>query len=103
MRPVDIQIIGTELALRWDDGVESYIPLLTLRRHCPCAGCAGERDVMGNLHKGPDRPLTAQSSVLRRLEPVGSYAFQPIWADGHNTGLYTFEHLRRLGAMTEAG
>lgn len=100
MRPTDVQIIGSELALRWDDGVESYIPLLTLRRHCPCASCAGETDVLGNLHKGPDRPLTPRSSQLLRLEPVGSYALQPVWADGHNTGLFTFEHLRRLGAMT---
>lgn len=98
MRPADLQVIGAELAIRWDDGSESFIPLPTLRRHCPCASCAGERDILGNLHKGPDRPLTARSTQLARLEPVGSYAIQPVWADGHNTGLYTFESLRRLGS-----
>lgn len=99
MRPVDLQAIGTELAIRWDDGSESFIPLLTLRRHCPCASCAGEKDILGNLYKGPDRPLTPKSSEIVRLEPVGSYAIQPVWADGHNTGLFTYEYLRRLGAL----
>lgn len=99
MRPVDLQIIGTDLAIRWEDGQESFIPLLTLRRHCPCASCAGERDIFGNLYKGPDRPLTPKATVLSRVEPIGSYAVQPTWADGHNTGLYTYELLRRLGAM----
>lgn len=101
MRPVDLQVIGTELAIRWDDGSESYIPLSRLRRHCPCATCAGEKDVFGNLYKGPDRPLTPQSTVLRDINPVGGYAVQPVWGDGHNTGLYTFEQLRRLGEMTD--
>ena len=42
MRPLDIQQIGNELAIKWDDGSESFIPLETLRRCCPCAGCKGE-------------------------------------------------------------
>ena len=93
---MDLQIVGTELAIRWDDGSESFIPLLTLRRACPCASCAGERDIFGNLAKGPDRPLGPRAAELVRLAPVGSYAIQPVWADGHNTGLYSYEYLRRL-------
>ena len=100
MRPLDLQIIGTELAIRWDDGVESFIPLLTLRRHCPCAACAGERDIFGHLHKGPDKPLGPRSAELARIEPIGGYAVQPTWGDGHNSGLFTYEYLRRLGSLT---
>lgn len=98
MRPAEIQVVGTELAIRWDDGSETYIPLTALRQHCPCASCAGEKDVLGNLYKGPDRPLTPRAMELVEVVPVGGYAVQPVWADGHNTGLYTFEYLRRLGA-----
>jgi DUF971 family protein len=65
MRPVDVQQIGNELAIRWDDQSESYIPLERLRKRCPCAGCQGERDVMGNLYKGQPRPLTPQSLITR--------------------------------------
>lgn len=104
MRPLQIEPIGEELAIRWDDGSEGFIPLEKLRRYCPCAGCQGEIDVMGNLHKGPDRPLRPESFRLRRIERVGGYAVQPVWEDGHNSGLYTFEHLRKIqGRVGESG
>src|SRR5690348_6518094 len=96
MRPVDIQPIGQELAIKWQDGSEDFISLEKLRRACPCAGCKGERDIMGNLYKGPDRPLTPRAFELRSISLVGTYAVQPVWADGHNTGLYPFEYLREL-------
>ncbi len=98
MRPLDIQQIGQELAIRWDDGSESFISLESLRRRCPCAGCQGETDVMGNLHKGPERPLGPASFQLTRIANVGGYAIQPVWADGHATGLYSFEYLQRVAA-----
>ena len=96
MRPTDIQSIGDELAVKWDDGKESYIKLETLRRHCPCAACKGEVDVMGNLYKAADKPLSPESFQLVRLVSVGGYAVQPVWGDGHSTGIYSFEYLRRL-------
>ncbi len=103
MRPTQLQIIGNDLAIVWDDGQESYISLPILRRHCPCAGCAGERDIFGNLYKGPDRPLTARGAQLLRIDPIGGYAVQPFWGDGHNAGLYTYDYLRRLGALGDGG
>ena len=96
MRPLDVQPIGNELAIKWDDGAESYIPLANLRRACPCAGCKGEMDIMGNLYKNPDKPLAPNAFQLLRIVPVGSYALQPVWADGHDTGIYSFEYLRRV-------
>jgi DUF971 family protein len=94
MRPVDVQAIGEELAIKWEDNSESFIPLEKLRRACPCAGCQGERDVMGNLYKGPQRPLSPAAFQLVRLERVGTYAVQPVWGDGHATGIYSFDYLR---------
>lgn len=96
MRPLDLQQVGDELAIKWEDGAESFIPLDALRRACPCAGCKGEVDVMGKLHKGPDIPLSLAAFRLRQIERVGTYAVQPVWADGHMTGIYTFDYLRRL-------
>jgi len=96
VKPVDIQQVGTELAIKWDDGGESFIPLEKLRRACPCAGCKGEMDVMGNLYKGPEIPLRPESFTLGRLAQIGTYAIQPTWGDGHNSGIYSFEYLRRV-------
>ncbi|MGC9941535.1 MAG: DUF971 domain-containing protein [Verrucomicrobiota bacterium] len=96
MRPLEVQCIGQELAIKWDDGNECFIPLENLRRACPCAGCKGETDIMGNLHKHPGGELTARSFVLLRIIHVGSYAIQPVWADGHATGLFSFEYLKQI-------
>jgi DUF971 family protein len=96
MRATDVQQIGTELAIKWDDGSESFIPLEKLRRACPCAGCKGEMDVMGNLYKGPEIPLRPESFTLRRVEQVGTYALQPTWGDGHNSGLFAYDYLRKI-------
>ncbi len=96
MRPTDIQTIGDELAIKWDDGAESFLKLDLLRRACPCAGCKGETDIMGNLYIGPAKPLTPQAVQLVRIANVGGYAIQPVWGDGHSTGLYSFEYLRRV-------
>jgi DUF971 family protein len=96
MRPLDLQQIGQELAIKWEDGTESYVPLERLRRHCPCAGCKGEMDVMGNLYKGPVVPLSAAAFQLREIKHVGGYALQPIWGDGHASGLFSYEYLQRV-------
>ena len=96
MRPTEIQEIGSELAILWEDGTETFIPLEKLRRYCPCAGCKGEPDILGNLHRGPHHSLVPNSSRLVRLGHVGSYGIQPSWADGHNTGIYSFDYLKQV-------
>ena len=96
MRPTDIQPIGEELAIKWEDGSESFVRLEKLRRHCPCAGCKGEVDILGNLYKGPDKPLLPPAFQLMRIANVGAYAVQPIWGDGHATGIYSFDYLRKV-------
>src|SRR5437016_2160589 len=96
MTPVDIQAIGRELAIKWEDGTESFISLEKLRRACPCAGCKGEADIMGNLYKGPEASLNEQAFKLRGLTRVGTYGIQPTRADGHATGIYSFQYLREI-------
>jgi DUF971 family protein len=96
MRPTDIQHIGDELAIKWNDGAESYVKLEKLRRYCPCAGCKGERDIMGNLYKGPEASLGPEAFQLVRITLVGGYAVQPTWGDGHSTGLFSFDYLRQV-------
>ena len=93
---MDVQTIGDEVAIKWEDGTESYIPIEKLRRACPCAVCKGEVDIMGNLYKGPEQKLTPQAFLLRGLTPVGTYGLQPVWGDGHNSGIFSFEYLKKV-------
>jgi DUF971 family protein len=96
MRPADIQQIGEELAIKWEDGSESFLALEKLRRYCPCAGCQGETDIMGNLYKNPDKPYSPTAFQLKRISSVGGYAIQPTWGDGHSSGLYSFDYLKSI-------
>ena len=92
----NVQQIGDELAIVWNDGAESYFKLEMLRRACPCAACGGEPDVLGNILR-PHISYNEKSFQLAGFQLVGGYAVQPRWADGHNTGIYSFTYLRRLG------
>jgi DUF971 family protein len=98
MQPTRFEVVGDFLAIAWPDGQESVIELKVLRENCPCARCAGETDLTGHVHKGPSAPLRPESFQVLTFERVGNYAVAPRWADGHDTGIYTFEALRRLGA-----
>ena len=56
---------------------------------------------MGNLYKNPEQTLSPAAFRLVRLESVGTYAVQPGWADGHATGIYSFDYLRRAAEAGE--
>ncbi len=98
IQPLRVEVIGDEFAVAWNDGQESFIALEDLRRHCPCASCGGEPDILGRV----DRPHVSYgpgSFTLRGFKLVGGYAIQPAWEDGHDTGLYTFRQIRALGGQ----
>ena len=97
LEPKNIQQIGNELAIQWNDGTESFFGLELLRRACPCAACGGEPDVLGNISR-PHVSYSDDSFVLTSFNIVGGYAVQPRWRDGHETGIYSFQYLRRLSA-----
>jgi DUF971 family protein len=91
-------LIGEEFALLFGDDSELYLPLAMLRRACPCAGCQGEPDAMGRVVR-PKVDYKENSFQLLKFERVGGYAIQFYWADMHQTGIYSFSYLKKLGAM----
>ena len=99
LAPTNIQQIGNELAIQWNDGSESYLNLELLRRACPCAACGGEPDVLGNVLR-PEVSYTDASFQLDSFVVIGGYALQPRWHDRHNTGIYSVQYLRRLSSST---
>jgi len=89
-------VLGDLLVVVWDDGHESYYPLEALRRACPCAACSGEPDLFGRMAGGGPQHYIPASFVLRSVEPIGNYALQPNWNDGHTYGIWTYDRLREL-------
>jgi len=89
-------VIGDQLALAWSDGQEGFIYLKDLRKACPCANCQGEPDAMGRVFKPKVRHVE-KSYQAQKIQQVGGYALQVVWADGHSSGIYPFDLLRRLG------
>lgn len=82
-----------ELTIEWADGHRSVFDFPALRWLCPCAYCRGEAGQPGWLDSNPT--LTDEQVTLSDIALVGHYAIQPVWADGHSSGFYAFEHLRR--------
>jgi DUF971 family protein len=93
-KPVNIKADrqAGRLALEWADGHRSEFDAVALRLLCPCAFCQGEAGRPGWLDTNPT--LTSIQTQLVDLRLIGAYAVAPAWADGHDTGYYTFESLR---------
>ena len=98
--PVRLQVEdGNRLVIEWSDSVRHVLTWAVLRQNCPCAGCRTEREKPPALFP-IIKPEEAQPPRARSIQPVGRYAYQIEWNDGHNSGIYTFEFLRRLGEQT---
>ena len=91
-----LEILGSELAVVWDDEHESYYPLEDLRRKCPCAVCAGEPDLFGKVSRGPAPQYAPSSFELDGFDRVGHYGLALRWRDGHSYGIWTLDRLREL-------
>ena len=96
VNPIAVELDETDrlMRIRWDDGHLGVWGWLTLRRACPCALCAGEGSAPGVVTLGTI--FTPQQTTMERVKWIGRYALAPIWADGHDTGLFTYLKLREL-------
>ena len=83
------------LHIEWSDGFTSTILLESMRDQCPCAACQGE-EIMGQKISFGMKMFKPGMNELTALTPVGNYGIQATWADGHATGIYTWQGLRAL-------
>lgn len=93
MQPKKIDPVSPlEVQIRWQDGVLSSYGARQLRLACPCAQCIEEWSGKALLV-----PATVAADIeLRGLDLVGRYGLSFQWSDGHRTGIFTFELLRKL-------
>ena len=93
--PVEIQLIGSEVAIKWHDGTESYYPADRLRAASPSAETQGERDVLGQRHGGHE-PRSFAGVTVTGWARVGNYGLRFDFSDGHHTGIYSYDYLEKL-------
>ncbi len=94
------------IQIDWKDGHHSQYSLRYLRDECPCASCTGAHGTepqKTNYSEPPSSPFQMFKPALKMLnvEAVGHYAIKIDWSDGHNTGIYSFDHLRKICACAE--
>ena len=89
----------TELTLNWSDGITTIISIQKLRDECPCAGCKGETVLFESYTPPKLTVLVPGMYDLKKMEIIGNYSVQPLWGDGHNTGLYSWDYLRKISAL----
>jgi DUF971 family protein len=99
-RPTQVALASPEtLRITWNDGQVREYSIRELRDACPCATCREKR--MAPPSAAPLLPVlsAAETQPLRLLgaDPVGGYAYSLNFSDGHDTGIFTLEHLRELG------
>lgn len=83
---------GGAFALSWEDGKKATVRFRDLRLACPCAVCVDEWT--GAKLLDPTRVPDDVRPVA--MEPVGNYAVQIRWSDGHESGIFSFRLLRGL-------
>jgi DUF971 family protein len=100
-RPVPVEIRAPRgarvMEIDWADGLRGRVRHRILRGFCPCAECQG--------HEGPIELVEVEGAGLDlvAIEEVGQYALSLAWGDGHRTGIYSFEHLRKLCELPPEG
>ena len=87
-----------DLVIEWSDEKTRVYQVARLRDNCPCATCREKRKaeparaLLPVLSLEETRPLT-----IKEMKPVGSYAYGIVFSDGHDSGIFTLEHLFNLG------
>jgi DUF971 family protein len=97
LAPTDIKVrmVSRVLEIAFEDGKTFSLPFELLRVYSPSAEVRGHGAGQEVLQTGKREVL------LNTLEPVGNYAVQPHFSDGHNTGIYSWEYLYWLGSNQE--
>jgi DUF971 family protein len=99
LAPRGLKNVGDALEIEWSDGVTQRISWRKLREACPCATCRLERSqppkpqpLLAVLSPAEAQPLSPTA-----MRPTGNYAYAIAFSDGHSSGIYSLELLRRLG------
>jgi DUF971 family protein len=97
------------IEIDWKDGHRSSLSNALLRDECPCATCTGahgttpEKTNFSVPQAANPFQMYKPAPKMLNVEPVGNYAIRIYWNDGHSSGIYSWEHLRKICDCAECG
>ncbi len=107
--PTDISRADCGIVIQWSDGVRRTYSAAKLRAACPCATCREKHGPKTKDEQTTPQQKPAMLPVLSLAEarpldianmrPVGNYAYNIAFSDGHDSGLFTFDYLYSLGEL----
>jgi DUF971 family protein len=108
--PKTIKRAESSISVEWSDGSVTDIAAGPLRRACPCASCREERGE--GRHDKPIRKTgkmslrvvehtAMESTTIDTIRPIGNYALNITWKDGHSTGIYPYALLLELASKRD--
>jgi DUF971 family protein len=90
------------LLITWSDGQQRRYTPRVLRDACPCATC---REKQRQPADPLALPMLSQAEMqplqIAGMQPMGNYAYGIAFSDGHDTGIYSLDLLRQLGAAVD--
>lgn len=84
-----------KIHVQWPDGIESRIVNKVLRCSCQCAVCVNEFTGQPML----DVNSVPEDIRVEEIHPLGNYAVSIMWSDGHSSGIFSWEHLRKISGL----
>jgi DUF971 family protein len=97
IKPLSVKRDGAGLRIQWADNTTTFVAFRTLRQNCPCASCLDAKAKPANPFKVLSATeIAAGDPTPVAMKPVGHYAYQITWNDGHDAGIFTLEALRSL-------
>lgn len=101
IRPTSLKLRDPEhLVIDWSDGQTREYAVRELRAACTCATCREQRshtEAPDPLKLSVLTPQEIEPLRIRKMGPVGNYAYNIEFSDGHDTGIFTLDYLHELG------
>ena len=101
VHPQKLELVSPmELQIQWSDGQVMKYSVSELRNRCPCASCREKRQEkvrdLNSLLLPVLSPAETMPTRIQGMRPIGNYAYAIEFSDGHDTGIFTLEFLRKF-------
>ena len=96
--PNEVKLLDNGVKIFWADKIHCIYPYKYLRSQCGCASCVEEMTGRKLLNVS----TIPEDIIVVDYFEVGKYALQFLWSDGHSTGIYPYNILRKMSQVDKS-